>query len=57
MMQRQKWAMDMAMDESRLPTGAHGSGIYSAHPHDSTGRWRGDAAVIAQIDAIKSWAK
>ena len=51
MMDRQKWAMDMAMQASQLPPGAHGAGVYSSHPNDTTGTWRGDAAVIAQIDA------
>ena len=50
MMDRQKWAMDMAMQASQLPPGAHGAGVYSSHPKDTTGTWRGDAAVIAQID-------
>ena len=53
-MQRQQWAMDMAMDESRLPPGAHGAGSYSSHPNDSTGTWAGDAAVISQIDAWRT---
>ena len=55
-MQRQQWAMDMAMDvESRLPPGAHGAGSYSSHPNDSTGTWAGDAAVISQIDAFRAF--
>ena len=55
MMQRQQWAMDMAMDASRLPPGAHGAAaVYSSHPDDSTGTWRGDAAVIAQADAERA---
>ena len=54
-MQRQQWAMDMAMDESRLPPGAHGAGSYSSHPKDSTGTWAGDAAVISQIDAFRAF--
>ena len=53
-MQRQQWAMDMAMDESRLPPGAHGVGPYSSHPNDSTGTWRGDAVVISQLDALNA---
>ena len=53
-MQRQQWAMDMAMDESRLPPGAQGAGPYSSHPKDSTGTWRGDAAVISQLDALNA---
>ena len=52
MMQREKWAMDMAKDASQLPGGYFGGDIYSAHPNDSTGTWRGDAAVISQIDAM-----
>ena len=49
MMQREKWAMDMAKDASQLPGGYFVGGVYSAHPNDSTGTWRGDAAVISQI--------
>ena len=52
MMQREKWAMDTAKDASQLPGGYFGGDIYSAHPNDSTGTWRGDAAVISQIDAM-----
>ena len=52
MMDRQKWAVDMAMQASQLPPGAqHGAGVYSSHPNDTTGTWRGDAVAIAQIDA------
>ena len=54
MMQRSQWAMDMAMLASRLPDGAHGAGVYSSHPNDTTGTWRGDAAVIAQIVAERA---
>ena len=57
MMDRQKWAMDMAMQASQLPPGAHGAGVYSSHPNDTTGTWRGDAAVIAQIDAERAAKK
>ena len=52
MMQREMWAMDTAKDASQLPGGYFGGDIYSAHPNDSTGTWRGDAAVISQIDAM-----
>ena len=52
MMDRQKWAMDLATLASQLPPGAHGDDVYSSHPNDTTGTWRGDAAVIAQIDAV-----
>ena len=37
MMDRQKWAMDMAMQASVLPPGAHGADVYSSHPSDTTG--------------------
>ena len=49
MMQRQKWADDMAMDRSRLPSDAHGVGIYSSHWNDHNRfTWQGNAALIAQ---------
>ena len=52
MMQHQKWAEDMAMDRSRLPSDAHGVGIYSSHWNDNNGfTWQGNAALIAQDDA------
>ena len=61
MMNRQKRAMDtwmdMAMQASQLPPGAHGADVYSLHPNDTTRTWRGDAAVIAQIDAERAAAK
>ena len=51
MMQRQKWADDMAMDRSRLPSDAHGVGIYSSHWNDNNGfTWQGNATLIAQDD-------
>ena len=61
MMQRQKWADDMAMMRSCLPPGAHGVGrvgIYSSHPNDSNGfTWQGNDALIAQDDAMRAAAK
>ena len=55
MMQRQKWADDMAMDRSRLPSDAHGVGIYSSHWNDNNGfTWQGNAALIAQDDALRA---
>ena len=55
MMQRQKWADDMAMDRSRLPSDAHGVGIYSSHPNDNNRfTWQGNAALIAQDDALRA---
>ena len=58
MMQRQKWADDMATDRSRLPPSAHGVGIYSSHPNDSNGfTWQGNDALIAQDDALRAAAK
>ena len=47
MMQRQKWADDMAMDRSRLPSDAHSGGIYSSHDNDND-------ALIAQADALRA---
>ena len=41
----------------QVPPGAHGADVYSAHPNDTTGMWRGDAAVIAQIDAERAAKK
>ena len=35
MMERQKWAINMAKDRSLLPADALGVGIYSSHPNDS----------------------
>jgi len=37
MMQRQKWADNMAKDRSLLPAGALGVGIYYSHPNDNNG--------------------
>ena len=38
MMDLQKWAMDMTMQASQLPPGAHrAQNIYSSHPNDTTG--------------------
>ena len=55
MMDRQKWAMDMAKDTSLLPAGALGVGIYSFHPNDNNGfTWKGNAALIAQDDARRA---
>ena len=55
MMDRQKWAMDMANDRSLLPAGALGVGDYSAHPNDNSGfTWMGNAALIAQDDALRA---
>ena len=55
MMDRQKWAMDMARDRSLLPAGALGAGIYSSHPNDNNGfTWKGNAALTSQDDAL--WA-
>ena len=59
MMQRQKWAIDMAKDRSLLPAGALGVGIYSAHPNDNNGftqgfTWQGNAALIAQDGALRA---
>jgi hypothetical protein len=60
MMERQKWAMDMAKDRSLLPAGALGVGIYSSHPNDNNGfTWKGNDALIAQDDALceRRWCK
>ena len=58
MMDRQKWAMDMAKDRSLLPAGALGVGIYSSHPNDNNGfTWQGNDALIAQDDALLAVAK
>ena len=47
MMQRQKWAMDMAKDRSLLPADALGVGIYSTRPNDNNGfTWQGNDALI-----------
>ena len=55
MMDRQKWAMDMAKDRSLLPAGALGGGDYSSHPNDNRGfTWMGNAALIAQDDALRA---
>ena len=55
MMERQKWAMDMAKDRSLLPAGALGVGIYSSHPNDNNGfTWKGNDALIAQDDALRA---
>ena len=55
MMDRQKWAMDMAKDRSLLPVGALGVGIYSSHPDDNNGfTWKGNNALIAQDDALRA---
>ena len=54
MVERQKWANDVAMDRSRLPPDAHGVGIYSSHWNDNNGfTWQGNAALIAQDDALR----
>ena len=58
MMQRQKWAMDMAMDRSRLPQDAHGVGIYSSNPNDNDDfTWQGNDALIAQDVAMRAVTK
>ena len=55
MMERQKWADDMAMDRSRLPSDAHGVGIYSSHWNDNNGfTWQGNDALIAQDVALRA---
>ena len=55
MMQRQKWAMDMAKDQSLLPADALGVGIYSANPNDNNGfTWQGNDALITQDDALRA---
>ena len=55
MMERQKWAINMAKDRSLLPADALGVGIYSAHPNDNDGfTWKGNAALIAQDDALRA---
>ena len=55
MMQRQKWADDMAMDRSRLPSDAQGVGIYSSHWYDNNGfTWQGNAALIEQDEALRA---
>ena len=47
--------MDMAKDRSLLPAGALGGGDYSSHPNDNRGfTWRGNAALIAQDDALRA---
>ena len=58
MMERQKWAINMAKDRSLLPAGALGVGIYSSHPNDNNGyTWRGNDALSAQDDAMRAVAK
>ena len=55
MMERQKWAINMAKDRSLLPAGALGVGNYSSHPNDNSGfTWKGNAALIAQDDALRA---
>ena len=55
MMERQKWAINMAKDRSLLPAGALGVGIYSSHPNDNNGfTWKGNDALIAQEDALRA---
>ena len=55
MMERQKWAINMAKDRSLLPAGALGFGIYSAHQNDNKGfTWKGNDALIAQDDALRA---
>ena len=55
MMDRQKWAMDMAKDRTLLPVGALEVGIYSSHPDDSNGfTSKGNDALIAQDDALRA---
>ena len=55
MMERQKWAINMAKDRSLLPADALGVGIYSSHPNDNNGfTWQGNAALIAQDDALRA---
>ena len=56
MMERQKWAINMAKDRSLLPAGALGVGIYSSHPNDNNGfTWKGnDALIHAQEDALRA---
>ena len=54
MMERQKWAINMAKDRSLLPADALGVGLYSSHPNDNNGfTWQGNAALIAQDDALR----
>ena len=55
MMERQKWAINMAKDRSLLPADALGVGISSSHPNDNNGfTWQGNAALIAQDDALRA---
>ena len=55
MVERQKWAINMAKDRSLLPADALGVGIYSSHPNDNNGfTWQGNAALIAQDDALRA---
>jgi len=55
MMERQKWAINMAKDRSLLPADALGVGIYSSHLNDNNGfTWQGNAALIAQDDALRA---
>ena len=43
------------MDRSRLPSDAHGVGIYSSHWNDNNGfTWQGNATLIAQDDALRA---
>jgi hypothetical protein len=55
--QRESDATQMATDTSRLPGGGAHLPPTSAHPNDSTGTVRGDAAVIAQLEAELAAAK
>ena len=42
-------------DRSRLPSDAHGVGIYSSHWNDNNGfTWQGNATLIAQDDALRA---
>ena len=55
MMERQKWAINMAKDRSLLPADALGVGVYSSHPNDNNGfTWQGNAGLIAQDDALRA---
>jgi hypothetical protein len=55
--QRESDAKQMATDASRLPGDGTNLPPTSVHPDDSTGTVRGDAAVIAQLEAELAAAK
>ena len=37
---------------SQVPPGAHGADVYSAHPNDTTGTWRGDAPPLSHRSTL-----